>query len=58
MGFRIGQDGAGDGVNGGAGDGVGGGAGDGVGEGAGVGGPKDRGPEPIDRRPGQPENVV
>ena len=46
MGFRIGQDGADDG------------AGNGVGGGTGVGGPKDQGPEPIDRRPGQPENAV
>ena len=42
MGFRVGQDGASDGGGGGAR----------------VGGPKDQGPEPIDRRPGQPENAV
>ena len=46
MGFRVGQDGASDG------------AGDGVGGGARVGGSEDQGPEPFDRRPGQPENAV
>ena len=42
MGFRVGQDGASDGVGGGTR----------------IGGPEDQGPEPIDRRPGQPENAV
>ena len=46
MGFRIVQDCADDG------------AGDGVGGGTRVNGLEDQGPEPIDRRPAQPENAV